>query len=90
MDYHYPIDMDWSKDEIMDVITFFNAIESYYEQHIAREVLMARYRRFKAVVPGKADEKRIFEDFRKHSGYDSYFVMKQAKEKPDQEILSNK
>ncbi|MCS4486712.1 UPF0223 family protein [Staphylococcus americanisciuri] len=88
MEYQYPIDVDWSNDEMIDVIAFFNAIEAYYESSVARDTLMTQYRAFKRVVPGKADEKHIFDDFKKASGYDSYQVMKQAKQAPEQKILS--
>ncbi len=57
MEYTYPIDVDWSQEEMVAVVSFFNAIESYYESQIERDTLMTRYREFKQVVPGKADEK---------------------------------
>lgn len=50
---------------------------------------MNRYQVFKKVVPGKADEKNIFEEFKKTSGYDSYKVVQQAKNYPDQKTLSD-
>lgn len=89
MEYTYPIDVDWSPEEMVTVISFFNAIEAYYENQIEREVLMTRYHEFKQVVPGKADEKNLFNDFKQQSGYDSYQVMKQAKQNPDQKTLKN-
>ncbi|GGI30485.1 hypothetical protein BU649_03770 [Staphylococcus chromogenes] len=89
MEYPYPIDVEWSQEEIIQVIEFFNAIESYYESSIERDVVMNRYQVFKKVVPGKADEKNIFEEFKKTSGYDSYKVVQQAKNYPDQKTLSD-
>lgn len=89
MEYTYPIDVDWSQEEMVAVISFFNAIEAYYESQIEREELMTRYREFKQVVPGKADEKNLFNDFKQQSGYDSYQVVKQAKLHPDQKTLKN-
>lgn len=87
MDYQYPIDVDWSQEEMVQVISFFNAIEAYYESSINREVLMTRYQAFKKVVPGKADEKNIFNTFKSESGYDSYRVMKEAKNHPEKSKL---
>lgn len=29
MEYQYPIDVDWSQDEMLAVINFFNKIEDY-------------------------------------------------------------
>lgn len=59
MDYQYPMDLDWSTDEIVDVIKFFEAVEKAYENKIQKEEFMKAYRRFKEIVPGKADEKSI-------------------------------
>ncbi|UEX89461.1 UPF0223 family protein [Staphylococcus ratti] len=89
MDYQYPIDVDWTQDEMVQVITFFNAIESYYEASVDSTTLMARYKEFKKIVPGKADERNIFNAFKEQSGYDSYRVMKQAKENPEKTTLSD-
>ncbi|WP_105986047.1 UPF0223 family protein [Staphylococcus chromogenes] len=89
MEYPYPIDVDWSQEEMIQVIEFFNAIESYYESSVERDVVMKRYQAFKKVVPGKADEKNIFGEFKKTSGYDSYKVVQQAKNHPDQKTLSD-
>lgn len=59
MDYQYPMDLDWSTEEIVDVIKFFEAVEKAYESKIQKEAFMKAYRRFKEIVPGKADEKNI-------------------------------
>lgn len=32
MDYHYPLNELWSKQEILDVVHFFTVIEKHYEQ----------------------------------------------------------
>ncbi|MFO3718543.1 UPF0223 family protein [Staphylococcus felis] len=81
MEYTYPIDVDWTQEDILKVVHFFNMIEVYYEKNtISREILMDAYKDFKSVVPGKADEKNIFETFKKRSGYDSYDVVKKAKD----------
>lgn len=80
MEYQYPIDYNWSTDEIVDVIKFFEAIENAYEQGIDREVLMNAYRRFKEIVPSKAEEKTLCGEFEDNSGYSSYRVIKKAKE----------
>ena len=40
-DYQYPLDLDWTNDEMMKVIHFFNKIENYYEASVkGDEVLM--------------------------------------------------
>ncbi|MBI5975812.1 UPF0223 family protein [Staphylococcus canis] len=89
MEYQYPIDVDWTQDEMLKVIQFFNKIEDYYEKSVDRDTLLEAYRDFKTVVPGKADEKNIFETFKKSSGYDSYPVIQVAKKNSELKTLSN-
>ncbi|MFD2679876.1 UPF0223 family protein [Bacillus seohaeanensis] len=79
MEYQYPFDLDWSTEEVIDVVAFFQGIEKAYEKGISREDLMAVYKRFKEIVPGKAEEKKIFKEFQESSGYSSYHVIKEMK-----------
>ncbi|MFJ5713461.1 UPF0223 family protein [Neobacillus sp. NPDC093127] len=80
MEYQYPIDYNWSTDEIVDVIKFFEAVEKAYEKGIDRDEVMNVYRRFKEIVPSKAEEKTICGEFEEMSGYSSYRTVKKAKE----------
>jgi len=90
MEYQYPIDLDWSNEEMMQVVSFFNAIEAYYESSIEGEQLLKRYKQFKQIVPGKAEEKQIFNEFEKSSGYSSYHAVKAVQKSPDQKYFSAK
>ena len=72
MEYQYPVDYTWSTNEIVDVITFFQAVEKAYESKILKEDVMKVYRRFKEIVPGKADEKKYTDEFEEISGYSGY------------------
>lgn len=80
MEYQYPIDYNWSTEEIIDVVKFFEAIEKAYESGIERDEMMKAYRRFKEIVPSKAEEKTICGEFEELSGYSSYRTIKKAKE----------
>jgi uncharacterized protein YktA (UPF0223 family) len=80
MEYQYPIDHDWSTEEIVDVIKYFESIEQAYEKGIERDQFMNAYRRFKEIVPGKAQEKNLCDEFEEQSGYSSYRTVKVAKE----------
>lgn len=80
MEYQYPIDYTWSTDEIVDVIHFYESIEMAFEKGIDRDVLLSAYRRFKEIVPGKAQEKTLFNEFEEVSGYASYQAVKAIKE----------
>lgn len=63
--------------------SIFEGIEQAHEKGIKREVMMAKYRRFKEIVPSQAEEKTIFREFEEASGYISYPVVKQTKEAAD-------
>lgn len=87
MEYQYPIDPNWTTDEIIDVIKFFESVEKGYESGIEREVLMKYYRRFKEIVPSKSEEKKIFDEFEETSGYSSYLIIKKSKETNDMKSI---
>ena len=78
--YNYPIDADWSMEEIIDVTNFFNRIEDAYEAEVKAEDVLSSYRAFEKVVPSKAEEKTLFRQFAADSGYESYPVVKRAQE----------
>lgn len=80
MDYQYPIDHSWKTEEIIDAIQFFQYVEKAYEQGIVRNDFMNAYRRFKEIVPGKADERNLCNEFEDISGYSAYRTVKAAKE----------
>ncbi|WP_313891423.1 UPF0223 family protein [Psychrobacillus sp.] len=87
MEYTYPFSTDWSTDEIVAVVQFFEAIENAYEKGVKREELLQKYRRFKEIVPSIAEEKTYFREFEKESGYASYPIVKLMKEKEDGSII---
>ncbi|MCU7745313.1 UPF0223 family protein [Priestia sp. YIM B13446] len=87
MEYQYPISLDWSTEEIIDVVKFFESIERAYEKGIERDHLMAVYRRFKEIVPSKAEEKTICNDFEDQSEYSSYRTIQKAKAASSGDII---
>lgn len=87
MEYAYPISPDWTTEEIITVVKFFEGIEQAYEKGIKREVMLEKYRRFKEIVPSKAEEKTLFREFEEVSGYASYPVVKQARELENGETI---
>lgn len=87
MEYSYPISPDWTTEEIIAVVQFFEGIEKAYEKGIKREDMLALYRRFKQIVPSQAEEKSVFREFEEASGYVSYQVVKKVKELEDGEII---
>ncbi|MFT8320326.1 MAG: UPF0223 family protein [Bacillus sp. (in: firmicutes)] len=87
MEYQYPIDIDWSTDEIITAVKFFECIEQAYEKGVNRNVLMDQYRLFKVIVPGKSQEKKVCGEFEEISGYSSYKTIKKAKEAKDDIVI---
>ncbi|HSJ37234.1 MAG TPA: UPF0223 family protein [Planococcus sp. (in: firmicutes)] len=79
MDYSYPFSLEWTTEEIVDVVKFFEGIEMAYEKGIGREDMMARYKKFKGVVPAISEEKTYFREFEEKSGYASFPVIKELK-----------
>ncbi|WP_033829352.1 UPF0223 family protein [Bacillus andreraoultii] len=87
MEYSYPISIDWSTDEIIIVIQFFEAIEKVYEKGVQRAVLMEKYRKFKLVVPSIGEEKKVFREFEDVSGYSAYHAVKKMKDASDKDFI---
>lgn len=87
MEYSYPLSPDWTTQEIVDVVKFFEAVEAAYEKGISAEEFMRIYRRFKEVVPSQAEEKTICREYEEASSYVPYRAVKAAKEAaPTQKI----
>ena len=80
MDYNYPLDYNWSTEEIIDVIALYNAVEKAYEKGISKEEFMNAYRKFKVIVDSKSVEKQLDKQFYEISHYSIYQVVKAAKE----------
>lgn len=87
MEYSYPLSIDWTTQEMVDVVHFFEVIELAYEKGAKRELVMARYKRFKEIVPSQAEEKTICREFEQASRYVPFRVVKLAKELADGQIV---
>ena len=80
MDYNYPLDYNWSTEEIIDVIALYNAVEKAYEVGISKDEFMEAYRKFKIIVDSKSEEKQLDKQFYEISHYSIYQVVKASKE----------
>lgn len=76
--YSYPLDEDWTQDEIVKVIELYNAVEKAYESGVNRDVFLQKYRSFQQVVPMKMEQKRLDKEFELQSGYSIYQVFKKC------------
>lgn len=79
MEYSYPINLDWSTDEMATVINFYQAVEKAYETGIEAAEIKAKYNDFKQVVRSIGEEKSLGKEFEKASGYSAYRVMQLVK-----------
>ncbi|MFD1484284.1 UPF0223 family protein [Lacticaseibacillus baoqingensis] len=77
--YQYPLELDWTTDEMIKVTTFYQLVEDAYEHGVDRDNLLAAYRGFKTVVPDQATEKTLGREFETVSGYSLYTVVKAAR-----------
>jgi len=87
LSYHYPIDMSWSKEEVIDVVGFLTVIEKAYESSgVARDDILESYRKFKRIISSNSEEKQILSKFEKESGYSGYLTVKKAREANKEKI----
>ncbi|MGY4689671.1 UPF0223 family protein [Salibacterium sp. K-3] len=77
-EYPMPMSLDWTKEEIIDVMEFFQTVEQAYDKPVPKETLVNKYRRFKEIVPSKAEEKRYFRDFDENAGVSCWKTVQQA------------
>lgn len=78
--YTYPLDINWSTDDITSVLHFLNQVELAYESKVDAQKLLEAYKLYKTIVTSKAQEKQIDKEFEKSSGYSTYQAVKKAKE----------
>lgn len=86
MSYTYPIEIDWTHQEMADVIALWQAVEQAYETGVKVDVFNAAYKQFKCVVPSKSHEKQLAKQFEKESGYVLYHVQ-QAIQNSDKTVV---
>lgn len=87
MEYNYPLRSDWTTDEIIAVTDFYILVEKAYESGVKREQVMKIYRKFKEIIPSKAEEKTLFKEFEEVSSFSSYPIVKMALEGNDGELI---
>ncbi|MGX6979925.1 UPF0223 family protein [Vagococcus elongatus] len=79
--YYYPLNDEWSHEEIVTVMNLWTKVEEAYEEGVDVESLSTAYHKFKEVVPSIGEEKTLGREFEKVSGYSLYRVMQAAKQK---------
>ena len=78
--YEYPIDYDWTREEMLAVIELLQVVEQAYEGGVASKQILSKYQVYKKYFKAILDEKMLDRDFKKVSGYSMYQVIKKARE----------
>lgn len=88
--YSYPIDSDWTTEEMTDVINLWRMVELAYETGINKSDFIAVYQKFKKVIPSIGEERQWSREFESVSGYSLYQVVKKVKETESSKIYLDK
>lgn len=86
-EYSYPLDYDWSTEEILHVMSFYQAVEIGYEEGVLAGKFEEAYKDFKEIVPSKSEEKKFFKEYEKVSGKVPYLLIKQLKDAEPSDII---
>ena len=78
-DYQYPLDLDWSTDEMVIVMKMWERLEQAYEKGLPSSTFLEAYQAFKKVVPSIGEEHRLGREFEELSGYSLYHAVQAAK-----------
>ncbi|MBF8807908.1 MAG: UPF0223 family protein [Enterococcus lacertideformus] len=85
-EYQYPLDLDWTINEMVTVMDMWETLEMAYEKGIDNVKFLKTYQRFKTVVPSIGEEKKLSKSFEQISGYSLYQAVQEAK-KNNKKIL---
>lgn len=80
MTYQYPLNPDWTTEEIITVIQFLTLVEAVYEGGVASEDFRLAYGQFKQIVTSIGEEKQLGKSFEMSSGYSIYQAVKQMRD----------
>lgn len=86
VNYQFPIDSDWSTEEIIMVVECLAIVEKAHHEKVASQSILQKYQAFKTVIRSMSEEKKIDREFAKDTGYSLYRTIKAAKEKPEKKI----
>ncbi|EGO8595352.1 UPF0223 family protein [Enterococcus faecalis] len=78
-DYQYPLDLDWTTEEMVIVTNMWTAVEQANETGLPVDKFLTTYQQFKTVVKSIGEEKCLGREFENASGYSLYRTLQQAK-----------
>jgi len=88
-EYQYPLDLDWTTEEMVIVMNMWEALEKANEQGINNQEFLTTYQQFKTVIKSIGEEKRLGREFEKASGYSLYRTIQEAKKNTDKMLKMN-
>ncbi|MBL1230476.1 UPF0223 family protein [Enterococcus sp. BWB1-3] len=80
-EYQYPLDLDWTTEEMVIVTNLWSALEQANESGITVEKFLESYTAFKEIVKSIGEEKRLGNEFEKASGYSLYRTVQEARKR---------
>ena len=78
-DYQYPLDLDWTTEEMVIVMKMWEDLELANGKGIDNARFLKSYQQFKTVIPSIGEEKKLGKEFEKVSGYSLYRTVQAAK-----------
>ena len=81
-EYQYPLNLDWTTEEMVLVMNMWDALEQVYETGLPAEKFLQTHQAFKTVVRSIGEERRLGREFEELSGYSLYRTLQAAKENP--------
>lgn len=78
MQINYPINPDWTTDELIEVVEFYNQVALANEGGVDRESFLDAYRSFKQIVTSKSEEKQLSAVHDEQTGYSTYRTVQTA------------
>ncbi|BAO06740.1 MULTISPECIES: UPF0223 family protein [Enterococcus] len=88
-EYQYPLDLDWTTEEMVIVMNMWEALEKANEQGINNQEFLSTYQQFKTVIKSIGEEKRLGREFEKASGYSLYRTIQEAKKNTNKMLKMN-
>ncbi|MGA5591510.1 UPF0223 family protein [Enterococcus mundtii] len=88
-EYQYPLDLDWTTEEMVIVMNMWEALEKANEQGINNQEFLTTYQQFKTVIKSIGEEKRLGREFEKVSGYSLYRAVQEAKKNTSKMLKMN-
>ncbi len=86
MNYHYPLDDEWSKQEVIDVVNFFLLWSRRMRNRSRGRMCLLLIRSSSVLSLPKVRKKTYFREFEQASGYAAFPVVKKARNSDQKNI----